>query len=285
MIIGNFDFSSSNETYICAEVGINHNGSLSLAKSLIEISAKTGCNGVKFQKRTPEICVPDAQKNIERDTPWGRISYLEYKRKIEFNRSQMAELRDYAHTFSLDWFVSCWDNESVDEMLPLQPAALKIPSALITNKDFVFYNRDTALPIIWSTGMSTLDEVDKCYQWLKSVQNIVCHCNSSYPADPSELNLSFLTTMKTIYDKSIIGYSGHETSLLPSVISVVQGARYIERHITVDRTLWGSDHAASVEEHGLRRLVRDIRLLSLIMGKPEKILYDSELSARTKLRG
>jgi N-acetylneuraminate synthase len=285
MKIGKFDFTCSEDVYFCAEIGINHNGSIDLAKELINIADRTGCNGVKFQKRNPRVAVPEKQKDVPKDTPWGTMSYLQYREKVEFSQAQMEELRDYAVERDLDWFVSCWDLDSIQEMVELAPAALKIPSALITNKELVTFTLDQGLPIIWSTGMSTVEEVQQCYKWMNEVSNIMCHCNSSYPAEISELNLSYIGKMKSIFKNSIIGYSGHETSLLPTVVAVVQGADYIERHITKDRALWGTDQAASVEEPGLKKLIRDIRLIGTILGKPEKVLFDSELSSRKKLRG
>jgi|SRR3989338_2676875 len=284
MKIGSFNFNNRRDVCIYAEIGINHNGSMEIAKKLIDIAAECGCNGVKFQKRTPELCVPEEQKNILRETPWGLITYLEYRFKVEFSTKQMGELAQYTKDKKIDWFVSCWDEQSLDEMIALDPVAIKLPSPLLTNEKMIRKLKSSGLPAIWSTGMSTLNEVDHAYKLFSDIPNIMCHCNSTYPAKYEELNLNFIKVLLQNYKKSIIGYSGHEVGLIPTIVAAVLGARYVERHITLDRALWGTDQAASVEPQGLKRLVRDIRDLNLIMGNGEKVVYDSELAVRKKLR-
>ena len=284
MKIGSFDFSKTEDVYICAEIGINHNGSMEIARQLIDIAANCGCEGVKFQKRTPGLCVPEHQKDIPRETPWGIITYLEYRHKVEFSADQICELGDYARSKDIDWMVSVWDEQSLVEMVKLKPAALKLPSALLNDHEMIKSVKETGIPLIWSTGMSTNEEIDISYKLICEVPNIMCHCNASYPAELKELNLSFLQVMQERYNKSIIGYSGHEVALLPTIISTVLGARYVERHITLGRALWGTDQAASVEPQGLMRMVKEIRTVKVVLGVPEKILFESEKVTRKKLR-
>jgi len=284
MKIGSFDFSKTDDVYICAEIGINHNGSMEMARQLIDIAANCGCEGVKFQKRTPDLCVPEHQKNFMRGTPWGVMTYLEYRHKVEFSADQIYELGDYARSKDIDWMVSVWDEQSLVEMVKLKPAALKLPSALLNDHEMIKSVKETGIPLIWSTGMSTNEEIDISYKLISDVPNIMCHCNASYPAELGELNLRFLQVMLERYTKSIIGYSGHEVALLPTIISTVLGARYVERHITLDRAMWGTDQAASVEPKGLERMVREIRRVKVVLGVPEKILFESEKVARRRLQ-
>ena len=285
MKINNFDFNYTNDIYICAEIGINHNGSINDAKKLIKIASECGCNAVKLQKRSPEHCVPHEQREMIRETPWGKMTYFDYKKKIEFSIDQIYDLSKYANKLNIDFFCSVWDILSLQELISINTVAIKIPSALITDNNLVESIKKTNLPVIWSTGMSDIKEINNAYNILKDVPNIICHCNSSYPASENELNLNYIPLMKKNYPNSIIGYSGHEVGLLPSIIAVVKGAKFIERHITLDRSSWGTDQSASIEPQGLNKLVKDIRRINIILGKPEKILFNSELSARKKLRG
>jgi len=283
MKIGRFDFDSE-DVYICAELGINHNGDMGIARQLIDIAAECGCDAVKFQKRDPDIAVPEHQKNIPRETPWGLISYLEYKHKIEFSGEQIADLANHAVSRNIDWFVSCWDVPSTQEMLELVPVALKLASASLTDTPLIEAFVESELPIIWSSGMSTMDEVEQAYTLIATRPNILCHCHSSYPANPDELNLRCMDTLRKKFPRSIIGYSGHEVALRPAVVAAAIGARFIERHITLDRAMWGTDQAASIEPQGLQRLVRDIREIKAVMSDGVKRLLDSELPIRKKLR-
>ena len=270
--------------YVIAEIGLNHNGDIEIAKQLIDVAVSAGCDAVKFQKRTPEVCVPDDQKHIERDTPWGRMSYLDYRYKVEFEKEEYLIIEEYCKKKNIEWFVSTWDTESVDQMEDIGVCGYKVPSACIT--DLAMLNRlnETNKPIIISTGMSTLEEIDIAVKSFNSDLLSILHCTSSYPCSNDEINLNMLHELKKIYPENVIGYSGHESGLQISVAAVAMGAKIIERHITLDRTMWGSDQAASVEPEGLRKLVRDIRVVESALGDGKKVIYESEKSSREKLR-
>lgn len=268
--------------YIIAEIGINHNGDLTIAKKLIDAAYIAGCDAVKFQKRTPELCVPDHQKNIKRETPWGEMTYLDYKKKIEFGYKEYKEIDEYCYG-KIDWFASVWDVPSVKFMEQFNPKYHKIPSALITDMDLLDEVKNTGRQVIISTGMSTIDEISQAVYKLRPNVSVL-HCNSTYPAKAEEINLKVIDTLRSKY-KLPIGYSGHEVGLQITLAAAAFGAEYIERHITLDRTMWGTDQAASVEPHGLIKLVRDIRLIQKAIGDGAKKVYDSELPIRKKLRG
>ena len=270
--------------YIIAEIGLNHNGDIEIAKQLINVAASAGCNAVKFQKRTPEVCVPDDQKNIERDTPWGRMSYLDYRYKVEFEKEEYLIIDEYCKKKNIEWFVSTWDNESVDQMEDIGVCGYKVPSACITDLGMLNRLNKTNKPIIISTGMSTLEEIDVAAKSFNSDLLSILHCTSSYPCSNDEVNLNMIHELKKMYPENVIGYSGHESGLQISVAAVAMGAKIIERHITLDRTMWGSDQAASVEPEGLRKLVRDIRVVESALGDGKKVIYESEKSSREKLR-
>lgn len=270
--------------FFIAEIGINHNGSVDLAKQLIDLACISKCDAVKFQKRTPELCVPEHQKNNTKDTPWGQLSYLEYKRRMEFNKIQYEEIDEYCRNKNMIWFASPWDVPSVDFLEAFDVPCYKIPSAMLTNKKLLEKVKSTGKPLILSTGMSTLDEIDNAVRFLSNVPLCIMHCNSSYPTENSELNLRVIQSYMQKYPEYIIGYSGHERGYTSSLIAAAIGARVIERHITLDRALWGSDQAASIEFEALRRLVRDLSSLPIWLGDGEKKLYPSELPFRKKLR-
>ena len=270
--------------YVIAEIGLNHNGDIEIAKQLINVAASAGCNAVKFQKRTPEVCVPDDQKNIKRDTPWGRMSYLDYRYKVEFEKEEYLIIDEYCKKKNIEWFVSAWDNESVDQMEDIGVCGYKVPSACITDLGMLNRLNKTNKPIIISTGMSTLEEIDVAAKSFNSDLLSILHCTSSYPCSNDEVNLNMIHELKKMYPENVIGYSGHESGLQISVAAVAMGAKIIERHITLDRTMWGSDQAASVEPEGLRKLVRDIRVVESALGDGKKVIYESEKSSREKLR-
>ena len=270
--------------YVIAEIGLNHNGDIEIAKQLINVAASAGCNAVKFQKRTPEVCVPDDQKNIKRDTPWGRMSYLDYRYKVEFEKEEYLIIDEYCKKKNIEWFVSTWDNESVDQMEDIGVCGYKVPSACITDLGMLNRLNKTNKPIIISTGMSTLEEIDVAAKSFNSDLLSILHCTSSYPCSNDEVNLNMIHELKKMYPENVIGYSGHESGLQISVAAVAMGAKIIERHITLDRTMWGSDQAASVEPEGLRKLVRDIRVVESALGDGKKVIYESEKSSREKLR-
>lgn len=274
----------SQPAYIIAEIGINHNGSLDLAKQLISEAAKAGCNAVKFQKRTPELCVPKDQWEKQRDTPWGRMSYIDYKRKTEFGQAEYTAIDDYCRALGIDWFASCWDEPSVDFMEQFAPVLYKMASASLTDKPLLDRVRATGRPLMLSTGMSTLDEIMQAVKWVGLDKLMIAHSTSSYPCPPAELNLRMVRALQGMFPATPIGYSGHETGLATTVAAVTLGACFVERHFTLDRAMWGSDHAASVEPGGMAKLVRDIRDVEGGLGDGVKRVYDSELEPRCRLR-
>jgi len=269
--------------YIVAEIGINHNGDLDLAKKMIAAAAQAGVDAVKFQKRTPEICVPSEQRGQMRETPWGYISYLEYREKVEFSQEQYQEIDTFCHETGITWFASVWDEPSVDFLEPFQPSCYKIPSASLTDTGLLKHLRKTNRPLILSTGMSTMEEITAAVELLGTNNLCITHATSTYPCEPDELNLKMIQTLKEKFPCPV-GYSGHEVGLIPSVVAVALGANLVERHITLDRALWGTDQAASVEPGGFERLVKYIRVTEQSMGDGIKKVYGSELSSLNKLR-
>jgi N-acetylneuraminate synthase len=269
--------------FVIAEIGLNHNGDLKNAKKLIDAAALAGCDAVKFQKRTPELCVPPAQRNVERETPWGVMTYLEYRYRVEFGKEEYAEIDRYCKEKGIVWFASCWDEPSVDFIDEFAPACYKVASASLTDAKLLAHTRATGRPIMISTGMSTLEEIDAGAAQLDPDRLLIAHATSTYPCVPKELNLKMIGTLLERYDVPI-GYSGHEVGLQTTCAAVVLGACFVERHITLDRSMWGSDQAASVEPGGFARLVRDIRIIEEALGDGQKRVYDSELPIRAKLR-
>jgi N-acetylneuraminate synthase len=270
--------------FVVAEIGINHNGSLEVARQMIEGAARAGCDAVKFQKRTPELCVPRDQWDVERDTPWGRMTYLEYRHKVEFSLREYAEIDRLCRDRNILWFASCWDEPSVDFIEQFDPALYKAASASLTDHALLRRMKATGKPLMMSTGMSTMDEIERAIAAAGLQNLLVAHATSTYPCASKELNLRMIETLQQKYPFTPIGYSGHEPGLAPTLAAVALGASFVERHITLDRTMWGSDQAASVELVGLERLVRDIRSVEEALGDGVKRVYDSELSARAKLR-
>jgi N-acetylneuraminate synthase len=269
--------------YVVAEIGINHNGDLGLARRLIDVAATAGCDAVKLQKRDPETCVPPDQRDRMRDTPWGYISYLDYRYRVEFGADEYREIARHAAERGIDWFVSCWDEPSVDFMEPFAPIAYKVPSASVTDHGLLKYLSGTGRPLIMSTGMSTMEEIRAAVEVLDRDRLILVHSTSTYPCPPDELNLRMLLTLRSEFDLPI-GYSGHEVGLPTTVAAVALGASYVERHITLDRSMWGSDQAASVEPEGVMRLMKYIRTAERAMGDGVKQVYPSELEAAKRLR-
>jgi len=270
--------------YVIAEIGINHNGSLDIAKKLIDEAVQAGCDAVKFQKRTPELCTPKDQWHLERDTPWGRMSYINYRHMIELGYDEYTAIDEYCREKGIDWFVSCWDEESVDFMEQFNPGVYKFASASLTDHDLIAKVKSTGRPYILSTGMSTMDEIRDAVERFGTNNLMVAHSTSAYPCPPQELNLRMVETLIDMYPDTPIGYSGHETGLATTVAAVALGARFVERHFTLDRAMWGSDHAASVEPQGMQKLVRDIRDVELALGDGIKRVYDSEMGAMKRLR-
>lgn len=270
--------------YIIAEIGINHNGSLDIAKKLIDEAVQAGCDAVKFQKRTPELCTPKDQWHLERDTPWGRMSYINYRHMVELGFDEYSEIDAYCKEKGIDWFVSCWDEVAVDFMEQFNPGVYKFASASLTDHALIEKVKQTGKPYILSTGMSTMGEIRDAVDKFGTDNLMIAHSTSAYPCPPQELNLRMIETLAELYPETPIGYSGHETGLATTVAAVSMGACFVERHFTLDRAMWGSDHAASVEPQGMQKLVRDIRDVELSMGDGVKRVYESELGAMKRLR-
>ena len=271
-------------SYVIGEIGINHNGDLDIAKQLIDAAAEAGCDAVKFQKRTPEICVPDDQKAVERDTPWGRMTYLDYRYKVEFEKEDYDQIETHCAERGIHWFASPWDEPSVDFLEQYDPVCFKVASASLTDDGLLTKLAATGRPVIISTGMSSLVQIDHAVQVVGHENLLLAHATSAYPCKAEELNLRMIHTLRSQYPDVPIGYSGHETGLQTTLAAVALGATFVERHITVDRAMWGSDQSASLEPGGLERLVRDIRVIESALGDGVKKVYDSELPIREKLR-
>jgi N-acetylneuraminate synthase len=270
--------------FVIAEIGINHNGSLELARKLIDGACLAGADAVKFQKRTPELCVPREQWAVERDTPWGRMTYIDYRRKVEFGARDFAAIERHCHERGILWFASCWDEAAVDFMEEFEPPCYKIASASLTDHDLIRRLKRTGRPLILSTGMSTLDEIIESVDVAGREKLLIAHATSTYPCPVTDLNLRMMDTLKGLYPECPIGYSGHETGLAPTLAAVALGASFVERHITLDRAMWGSDQAASVEVGGFMRLVANIRDIERSLGDGVKRVYDGEKAQMAKLR-
>ncbi|MBE0573117.1 MAG: N-acetylneuraminate synthase family protein [Ignavibacteriaceae bacterium] len=280
----NLNIGDGYPVFIVAEIGINHNGSIEIAKKLIEGAKAAGCDAVKFQKRTPEICVPKDQWNIERNTPWGRMTYIDYRYRVEFTKEDYAEIDKFCKEKNIFWFASCWDETAVDFIEQFDVPIYKTSSASLTDTNLLLKHKNINKPTIVSTGMSTMEEIEAAEKLFEKKNILIAHSTSSYPCPNEELNLKMITTLRNKYPEIPIGYSGHETGLAPTWAAVSLGANFVERHITLDRAMWGSDQAASVEVDGFHRLVRNIRDIEIALGDGIKRVYPSEMSARTKLR-
>lgn len=269
--------------YVVAEIGLNHNGDLDTAKQLIDAAKVSGADAVKFQKRTPERCVPPEQRTVQRETPWGVMTYLEYRQRMEFGEAEYREIDRYCRERDITWFASVWDEESVDFLERLDPACYKVPSAAITDLHLLRRVARTHRSVMLSTGTSTMEQIRRAIEAVTDDSLLLMHCTSTYPCKPEELNLRMIRTLKREF-ACPVGYSGHEVGLQTTCAAVVLGAAAVERHITLDRAMWGSDQAASVEPWGLMRLVRDIRVIERALGDGEKRVYDSERPSLAKLR-
>jgi len=281
--IGDRLIGGGQPTYIIAEAGVNHNGSLGIAKKLIDAAVAAGCDAIKFQKRTPDICVPPEQRDIRRETPWGNVTYLEYRHHIEFGQNEYEAVNDYCKEKGIKWFASCWDDPSVDFLEQFNPVCHKVCSASLTDNDLIKRMNATGRPVILSTGMSTMEEIYHAVSLLDIERLLIAHCTSSYACKSEELNLRMIETLIHNYDCPI-GYSGHELGFVASIASVALGASFVERHITIDRTMWGSDQIASLEPQDLQKLVKDIRDVEKALGDGLKRVYESEVPALKKLR-
>jgi N-acetylneuraminate synthase len=270
--------------FTIAEIGINHNGSLDLCKKLIDGASVAGCSAVKFQKRTPVKCVPREQWHVERDTPWGRMSYIDYRHKIELGEKEYSVIDRYCKEKGILWFASCWDEESVEFMEQYHPPCYKAASASLTDHALLHAMKATGRPLIISTGMSTWEEIVDTVQRLGQENLLIAHSTSMYPCPVDQLNLRMIHTLKAEYPGCPIGYSGHETGLAPTWAAVSLGATFVERHITLDRAMWGTDQAASVEIGGLMKLCANIRDIERSMGDGVKRVHEKEIAQRKKLR-
>ena len=275
---------------VIAEIGINHNGDLSIAKKLIDIAAAAGCDYVKFQKRTPELCVPKEQRDKPKDTPWGKMTYMEYKVRTEFNQSDYDLIDKWCEDAGIKWFASVWDKDSVDFLQRYkkddEPLILKIPSAHMINEDLAKYAREHSDILIMSTGMSTEKEILNAVD--VAMPDVIMHTCSTYPSPIEELNLNYIKHLQQLFPcNTDIGYSGHEYGLITTFATIPMGVKWIERHITLNRDMWGSDQASSVEPSGLFKLVKGIRDLEQAFAQPpgKRILFPSELSKLKSLRG
>ena len=278
------------KVHIIGEIGINHNGDIDIAKQLITIAAAAGFDSVKFQKRNPDVCVPQEQAAKRKETPWGEMSYLEYKHKVEFGQSEYEQIDECCRYHGIDWTASPWDLDSVNFMKDFGIRWAKIASASNNDESLVRYCAQSFDSLVLSTGMSTMEDVKDMVSWIKEegmrYKNLsILHCNSSYPAPLSELNLNCIHSLRSAFPYCRIGYSGHEFGLIPTISSVAMGAKVVERHITLDRNMWGSDHLCSVEPQGMFRLVRAIRELEEALGSSDKVVTDSELPKMRSLRG
>lgn len=285
--IGNRYIGEGEPLYLIAEIGINHNGDMQIAKKLIDATFATGWDCAKFQKRTPEICVPEPQKNVRRQTPWGEMTYLEYKHRVEFQKEEYDYISQYCMQKPLDWTASAWDMPSFEFLMNYDIPFIKVPSAKITELELVTACARSGKAVFLSTGMSTIDEVDTAVEILEKYtagNYVIFHTNSTYPSKLNELNLQMIKTLKDRYD-CIVGYSGHEYEIEPTIIAPVFGASVIERHVTLDHNMWGTDQQASLEVRGMDMLEKRIRTTKTIVGDGIKTISLGEEKIREKLRG
>lgn len=281
--IGQDSIGDGHPVYVIAEIGLNHNGSVENAKKLIDVAVEAGAQAVKFQKRTPDIATPEHMKATPRETPWGTMTYLEYRYKVEFEQAEYSEIDAYCKEKGVVWFASPWDEPSVDFLESMDTVAYKIASASVTDLGMLRKIKATGKPVILSTGMSTIEQIDTAVETLGKENLIILHATSTYPLPPEEANLRMIQTLKDRYGVPV-GYSGHEPGLQISIAAVAMGAIAVERHITLDRTMWGSDHAASLEPKGFISLCRDIRIIEEALGDGVKKVFPGELAPLSKLR-
>lgn len=279
------EFGKLERPYFIFEVGINHNGDLQLAKKLIDAAFACNWDCVKFQKRNPDVCVPENQKNVMRDTPWGRMTYLEYKRRMELGDKEYHYIDNYCREKPISWTASVWDLDSLHYITQYDIPFIKIPSAMITNLKLIEEAAKTGIPVVISTGMSTIEEIDKAVNIIKKqgVEPVLMHTNSSYPTPRNELNLNLIPFLKKRYG-CVIGYSGHEYDLEPTVVAAAVGAEIIERHVTMSHDLWGTDHKSSLEVHAADMLRKRIMDIKTMLGSDRKEITKSEIPIREKLK-
>lgn len=280
--IGNKTVGDDFTCFIIAEIGINHNGSVNLAKRMIDEAVFAGCDAVKFQKRTVTKVYTPEELDVYRPNYYGETN-RDLKLGLELSFEDYCEIDRYCKERNIMWFASCWDTDSVDFIEQFDVPCHKVASAMLTDDEFLLKLKSLGKPVLLSTGMSTMEEIRHAVKLLGEENLILYHCTSTYPTEHNEINLKVIEELRREFNCPV-GYSGHEKGVLPSVLSVQLGANSVERHITIDRTLWGSDQAASLEPEGLRRMVRDIREVKTILGNGKKVVYDSEIPVKKKLR-
>jgi N-acetylneuraminate synthase len=280
--IGNRLVGPGHTCFIVAEIGINHNGDLATAKQLIDVAVEAGCDAVKFQKRTVEVVYSVEELARPRENPFGPTNG-DLKRGLEFGKAEYTEIDRYCREKGILWYASCWDEGAVDFLEQFNPPCYKIASASLTDDNLLRHHRQYKRPIVLSTGMSTLEQIDHAVEVLGREDLVILHTTSTYPSAIEDLNLRVIPSLAEQFGVPV-GYSGHEVGLPPSVAAVAMGACMVERHITLDRAMWGSDQAASVEPQGVRRLVRDIRAVELAMGDGVKRVIPAEVPIMQKLR-
>lgn len=284
--LGNTVVSNDTHAYLIAEIGINHNGDMQIVKRLIDSAFACNWDCVKFQKRVPELAVPEDQKSVMRDTPWGRMTYLDYKKHIELTKEDYDYIDRYCREKPISWTASPWDMPSLEFLHQYDVPFIKIASATLTNTELIKKACEFEIPIVLSTGMSMMDEVDKAVDTLEKYSNgdyILMHTNSAYPSPANELNLNCIKTLKERYN-CLVGYSGHEYDINPTVIAAMVGANVIERHITVDHNMWGTDQKSSLEVRGMDYVSRRIRAIDTYLGDGVISVTELEKPIRKKLR-
>ena len=280
--VGNILVGDNQPCFIIAEIGINHNGSLKDAKRLIDMAVSNGCNAVKFQKRTVDVVYSKEELERPRPNVFGETNG-DLKRGLEFGLEEYKEIDEYCKQKHIMWFASCWDKGSVDFIDQFNPPCYKIASASLTDDELLKYTKSKGKPILLSTGMSTMEEIEHAIDILGEENTIIYHCTATYPANSDEINLNCIKTLKEKFSCPV-GYSGHERGIAPSILAVAVGACSVERHITLDRTNWGSDQAASLETPGLFHMVRDIRQVPILLSDGKKVVYEREIPIKKKLR-
>jgi N-acetylneuraminate synthase len=272
--------------FLVAEIGINHSGSIDDALEMIHLAKMAGAEAVKFQKRTPRLCVPQSEWNKSRQTPWGEMSYIQYKERIEFDRFQYQQIADKCAEEYVMWFASVWDREALSFMRAFDPPCYKIGSASLTDEPLIAKVLDTGKPIILSTGMSTQEEIFRALHFCDEAADriIICHSTSIYPCPPDKLNLRFIRTLQDWLPHLVIGYSGHERAARITQAAVALGASYIERHFTLDRRGWGTDQAASIEHGQFKDMADRIHETWQALGDGVKVVYPEEEEKKVTLR-
>ena len=282
--VGKKEVSAISPTYLIAEIGINHNGDLNIAKKLIEESAKAGFDAVKFQKRTVDVVFTKEELLRPRESIFGDTNGA-LKHGLEFGTNEYSEISEYCKKLGIDWFASPWDVESLNFLEKFDVVAHKVASACLTDRALLQAMRKTGKPVFISTGMSSIDQVREALGLLDPKNTIMMHAVSVYPAKPEQLNIGWMEDLKKNFPDIPVGYSGHEAGVTPSVIAVAKyGAVCVERHVTLDRAMWGSDQSASLEPQGMERVVKYIRSIPVVSGTGSKTILEEEKPILEKLR-